>query len=246
MPVDMSVQASIGFSIPVSRMFTRAIVWRGIIYAILMAFGKLLTGLWLIRFSWSFSRLMKNQFGAVQALFGHKNTGEKSQEPASIHGDSQVVDGVVEQPAPGQVQPSDEANVADAITQFSDRLPGSPDTSAEPISHHILPAKPLSLYPASILGSAMIARGEIGFLMASVAASNGVFSSPAPESSPPTDKGFHGTTSDIYLVVMWAIVLCTIVGPTSVGVLVRRVKKLQVKERTANYRADPLGVWGVL
>lgn len=41
--------ASIGFSIPITRMFTGAVVWRGIVFTILMLIGKLVTGIWLIR-----------------------------------------------------------------------------------------------------------------------------------------------------------------------------------------------------
>lgn len=42
--------ASIGFSIPVTQLFEGAIVWRGVIYAILMTIAKLLCGLCLISF----------------------------------------------------------------------------------------------------------------------------------------------------------------------------------------------------
>lgn len=45
--------ASIGFSIPITQMFRGSIVWRGIVYTVLMAFGKLVCGLWLVRFSTS-------------------------------------------------------------------------------------------------------------------------------------------------------------------------------------------------
>ncbi|KAJ5170606.1 uncharacterized protein N7500_003389 [Penicillium coprophilum] len=44
-------RASIGFAIPITKMFSGQVVWRGIIYAILMTIGKMITGLWLIRFS---------------------------------------------------------------------------------------------------------------------------------------------------------------------------------------------------
>lgn len=41
--------ASIGFAIPISKMFTGHVVWRGMVYALLMAFAKLLCGLCLVR-----------------------------------------------------------------------------------------------------------------------------------------------------------------------------------------------------
>ena len=43
--------ASIGFAIPIRDLFNRGVVWRGLVYTVLMLFGKLLTGVWLLRFS---------------------------------------------------------------------------------------------------------------------------------------------------------------------------------------------------
>ena len=95
--------------------------------------------------------------------------------------------------------------------------------------------RPKSLYPASILGCAMVARGEIGFLISAVAESRGIFSS----------AGGDGT-SELFLIITWAIMLCTIVGPIGVGLLTRRVRKLQLMERDCSEeRADPLGIWGI-
>ncbi|KAI5840584.1 Cation/H+ exchanger, partial [Tricharina praecox] len=70
---------------------------------------------------------------------------------------------------------------------------------------------PKSLYPASILGLAMVARGEVAFLIASVAQSSGIFDS----------------SEGLYLIVVWAAMVCTIAGPLGVGSLVRRVKALE-------------------
>jgi hypothetical protein len=79
----------------------------------------------------------------------------------------------------------------------------------------------------------MISRGEIGFLISSVAESHGVF-------------GEDGS-SDEFLVVTWAILLCTLIGPITVGLMVKRVKRLQEAERQkATGREDPLGIWGLL
>ena len=87
-----------------------------------------------------------------------------------------------------------------------------------------------------MLGSAMTARGEIGFLISALADSNGIF------------EQEDGSTQ-IFLVVAWAILLCTIVGPLSIGVLARRVKKLEKEgeqrrlQDGGSARAHPLGVW---
>ena len=78
----------------------------------------------------------------------------------------------------------------------------------------------------------MVARGEIGYLIASLAESQGIFGT-----------GASGGSSDIYLVVIWAISICTLVGPICVGSLVKRVKKL--REIRGESGLDPLGVWGI-
>jgi hypothetical protein len=98
-----------------------------------------------------------------------------------------------------------------------------------------LPPKSKSLYPPFILGLAMVARGEVGYLIASIAESQGIFSSVSSSDG----------SSDIYLVVIWAISLCTLVGPIMVGTLVRRVKKLQQSREISGSGSDPLGVWGI-
>ena len=109
----------------------------------------------------------------------------------------------------------------------------SPNKStSRPDSRISLPPKPKSLYPPSILGLAMVARGEVGYLIASIAESQGIFSSESSEGP-----------SEIYLVVIWAISLCTLIGPILVGTLVRRVKKLQ--RLRGDIGSDPLGVWGI-
>lgn len=78
----------------------------------------------------------------------------------------------------------------------------------------------------------MVARGEVGYFIASLAQSQGMFGT-----------GSAGETSEIYLVIIWAISICTLVGPICVGTLVRRVKKLQ--EIRGGSGPDPLGVWGI-
>ena len=89
----------------------------------------------------------------------------------------------------------------------------------------------------------MISRGEIGFLIASTAESRGVFSS----STPSMKRAEGEESSEVYLIVVWAVVLCTILGPVLTGLLVKRVKRLQGIERRrgGGEKEDPLGVWGV-
>lgn len=198
--------ASIGFSIPITRMFRGAVVWRGLIYTMLMLFGKVTCGLWLVRFpiepsKSNISRLLtKLKWPSIPHLWSARTITQKTD----------------------QIRPSSLRETASDTLSSS-----SPD-----------PPKPFSLHPPLILALAMCARGEIGFLISGVAESKGVFSSPDDASI---------DSSDIFLVVTWAIVLCTIVGPLGVGLAVRRVKTLEDRKnrQQGGSGRNVLGVWGV-
>ncbi|RYN58174.1 hypothetical protein AA0114_g2284 [Alternaria tenuissima] len=215
--------ASIGFSIPITRMFRGAIVWRGIVYAVLMAFAKVVCGLWLVRFSVSTGKrspskiLSKVRLPSVPHLWGKSNHPAPSAQAGATT------------PQVGAAPPHTEATPTQTRPAAS-----SAGTESEARSSPN-PPKPFSLHPPLILAFAMCARGEIGFLISGVAESQGVFG----ETS--------GEPTDIFLVVTWAIVLCTIIGPLAVGLSVRRVKELQARKKKQHEGAerDVLGVWGV-
>tara|TARA_R110002003_G_scaffold239_3_gene17205 strand:- start:5278 stop:6543 length:1266 start_codon:yes stop_codon:yes gene_type:complete len=208
--------ASVGFSIPITRMFAGSIVWRGIVYTVLMAFAKFVCGLWLVRFSTDsrsgrvvISQLLtKVRIPSVPHLWGKRERPGTSPEESA--------------PNPAPAAASTTALASEASSRRSSTNP----------------PKPVSLHPPLILALAMCARGEIGFLISGVAESNGVFSASGQATDEPTD---------IFLVVTWAIVLCTIVGPLGVGLSVRRVKNLQERKSKQQEGAgrDVLGVWGV-
>ncbi|KIW64513.1 hypothetical protein PV04_09441 [Phialophora macrospora] len=185
--------ASIGFSIPISKMFQGPVIWRGLVYTALMAFGKLCCGLWLIRFA--------------TPSPGPRTTGPHTM-PSSPE--------------------RNEAKLKRKMTRSRRHLP-----------------RPKSLYPASILGCAMVARGEIGFLISALAATNGIFTS---HDRTTAGEDSSNLTSDLYLIVTWAILLCTVVGPLSLGFLAKRVKRLQDKRNQDGgheAKEDPLGIWGM-
>lgn len=228
--------ASIGFAIPLTKLFSGPVVWRGIVYTILMLFAKLATGLWLVRFSGPIfpNFVLKSKIrdlsilGRAAKKKGEKRATNKGKETST----SQA--GVM--------------TTGNLSIQLHDVTDGTPQTSANanegrkraqrPKTKHI--NRPLSLYPAAVLGTAMTARGEIGFLIASLAETTGVFSSDiSREPSQP---------SEIYLIVTWAIVLCTIIGPLIVGTLVKRIRRLD-RDLVANgggrREEGPLGIWGV-
>lgn len=80
-----------------------------------------------------------------------------------------------------------------------------------------------SLYAAALLGLAMTTRGEIGFLIAAVAQSAGVIE-----------------PSDVYVVIIWGIALCTLLGPIGVGIFTRKLER----KGTADGQRTILGKWG--
>lgn len=133
--------ATVGFSIPITQMFTGRLIWRGLVYALLMAISKLVCCVWLLRV---------------------KSRGKTNN------------------------------------------------------------------YAVPLLGLSMVPRGEIGFLVASLAESKGVFGEPLSE----------GGSSEVYVIVVWAVVLCTMVAPICIGILVRRIKFIDASGGSS------LGVWG--
>lgn len=72
-----------------------------------------------------------------------------------------------------------------------------------------------SLFPALFMGVAMVARGEIGLLIAQIA--RGAETSLGSDS-----EGLLG--DEAFLVCIWAILLCTLFSPIGVGYIVNRYK----------------------
>jgi Kef-type K+ transport system membrane component KefB len=85
------------------------------------------------------------------------------------------------------------------------------------------PVKSL-IWTSMILSFAMISRGEIGFLIASLAESRDVFS-----------REDSRRASELFLLTIWALFICTILGPLGVGLTVRRIKGNPIVA---------LGTWG--
>ena len=217
--------ASIGFAIPITQMFNGAIVWRGLFYTLLMLLGKLITGLWLVRISTPVlgypHQVFRVPFSSAHRLlyfcWSSKRGEQRTDKPPMGKAESKC------RQKSTQAIPLSEPENVDA------NHPSLTSTAELPTP------KPRSLYPPSILGLAMVARGEIGFLIASIAESEGIFSS---------SNEMNGESSDVFLIVVWAIMLCTILGPVGVGLLVKRVRALQAK-RSSESRGEVLGAWGI-
>lgn len=197
--------ASIGFSIPIRRMFSGYVLWRGIVYFVLMTIGKLVCGMCLVRF-----KSVDMPSSAIKRLVPPRLSACWPWPKSSKVNESQHVNKKSSQPKTSNTAPAKSASNGQKRMQI---------------------LKPKSLYPAALLGSAMVARGEIGFLISSVAETNGVFGSSAGDQN-----------SDLFLVTTWAILLCTLCGPICVGMMVKSVRKLQAGERNQQSgREDPLG-----
>ncbi|KAK4152966.1 hypothetical protein C8A00DRAFT_15754 [Chaetomidium leptoderma] len=126
--------ASIGFAVPFIELWTGEVVWKGIVYTLLMAFGKLLVGIVVPAWDLVSSR---RKGGSLE-----KTTGRHT----------------------------------------------------------------ASWAPATLLGTAMVARGEIGLLVIQIGLNETPF-----------------LTRKAFVIGVWAIVLNTIIGPVLVGVLLKRV-----------------------
>lgn len=215
-------------------MFHGSTIWRGITYSVLMTAGKLACGIWLIRLSLSLNlhtvphRLQKLAHIQVPHLWGQTTA-------KSAHSESQREE--VELRSQDRAGPSATIEPQEATPDSNPTTPApssrSPPVSTSQISsNHTTPSqKPISLYPAAILGLAMVARGEIGFLISSLAESNGIFSADGND--------------QIFLIVTWAVVVCTVLGPIGVGLLVRRVRRLEKERGEGGGGRDVLGAWGV-
>jgi hypothetical protein len=84
----------------------------------------------------------------------------------------------------------------------------------------------------------MVARGEIGFLISSIAESDGIYKG--------TENTGSESASDIFLIVSWAIVLCTVLGPICVGVFVRKIRHERASQGLEGRNEDiTCGIWAV-
>ena len=217
--------ASIGFSVPISQLFNGPTVWRGLVYFVLMLLAKLLTGLWLVRLKMPNLKIPnpRKQTWHRWTCWSTAPAAHKDTAPITESKDVALASRAKAKGTEGGAQP---AKVE------------APQMSTTPSNEGSRQTKPLSLYPASIPGFAMVSRGEVGFLIASVGQSKGKFSENGLEGNAETSDA-----SNLFPIIIWAITLCTIVGPVSVGILVKRVRRLQAGSSARPN--DPLGSWGV-
>jgi len=156
-------------------MFQGSIVWKGIVYSILMIIAKGLVSLVIY-----FEYFRKLWYNGRKRTSAPRNTQNIASQPT---------------PNPQSESPRMEQAVADSS-----------------VSH-----PPHSI--ALLVGFSMIARGEIGFLIASLSQSSGTLTLRHRDGMETQNSG-----EEIFLVIVWAVVLCTISGPIGVGIIVRRLR----------------------
>lgn len=132
--------ASIGFAIPFLELWTGEVIWKGLVFTLLMVFSKLIVG------------LTVPVWDLITVNAGTKAEAEK----ICVGGHRRVIAS--------------------------------------------------SWAPATLLGTAMVARGEIGLLIIQIGLNETPYLS---------QKAF--------VIAVWAIVLNTIIGPVSVGFLIKRI-----------------------
>ncbi|KAI9764514.1 MAG: hypothetical protein M1839_005884 [Geoglossum umbratile] len=222
--------ASIGFSIPITEMFAGPTLWRGIVYALVMVVAKLFTGIWLLRFTIVLPRAIETVSRKVRIPIKRFDSGN----PSGVMSPNKNALGGKSGDASTPV-----ARATDSSVNFERAAAPLPNIPLNPRASKT--SNPRSFYPSAILGIAMVARGEIGFLIASVAESQGIFHTGNEE--------MENGNSSLYLQVTWAIVICTILGPVIVGILVKRVRALDEKREGSVTGGDcgtsVLGVWGI-
>ena len=173
--------ASIGYAVPIRSLFGRRIVWRGFLYSLLSVFTKLITG-GFVMIDYFLKKMKRSK-------------GRKSLKNAAI-----------------VVQPAESAGLA----QTTDPIEGG-STSGTCVHPPLSPSTALpeqelvpSLLPVSLLlGSAMVARGEVSLLIANLA----------------KVKSPHLSPDDLFSITIWVILLCTIAGPVLIGMVVKHMTR---------------------
>jgi hypothetical protein len=191
-----------------------------------MIIAKLACGLWLVSFTNTYRAVSQ----LVQRFSPKLGRSSKSLVPGTQCADSTSMPSRDEDNAAQRAQecndiplePTEGTNTAQTSPQLRNSIPK--------------PEKSISLYPACIVGVGMVARGEIGYLISALAESKGIFG-----------RSAEGQPSELFLIITWAITLCTIIGPISVGLMVNRVRRLESGSQKVRgeSKRNVLGAWGV-
>ena len=135
------------------------------------------------------------------------------------------------------------AKVAVGVAVYGDYLVRKLRQTARHGQSRTTPPEKAPHIPAAIIALAMVARGEIGFLIASLSSSAGTLT---VRSAASTNPDTAATSQGVFLVIIWAVVLCTLLGPVGVGITVRKLMHSQRNSSDASaseVRMLVLGRW---
>lgn len=212
-----------GFAIPLQPLFHGSVIWRGIVYTILMALGKCATSVWLFLYPPVSKYLGRFQIKIKVGSSESEKTSNPAPSPAN--------------PTAPTLDSTQMPSTSNAISDYhfstdngiemippaEHRDPPSEKGYQEQIPE-TTPQYPRTRYAAFLLSFAMTVRGEIGFLIAAVGQGINIL---VPE--------------EVYLVVIWAVILCTLLGSIGVGFVVYIIKR---KGMSGGSAIELLGVWG--
>ncbi len=193
---------------PFLDLWEPTVLWRGIVYSILMCLAKLAVGLPILVYpaTMVFVQSLPTWTGRVLSTIGSKCVACLTQVSQRLRRRAAA-------PPEAEALPSTSIPSADHSSDEKRSHPGDMIQSRRtPLGWSQITA---SIPPAVFMGVAMVSRGEIGLLIAQLARTGG-----HGEASESHTSGLLG--DEAFLVAIWAILLCTLVGPISVGVVVRR------------------------
>ncbi|KAJ3370264.1 Hsp70 ATPase ssc1 [Allomyces arbusculus] len=175
--------ASMGSAIPIGGLWKPTILWRGLVYAVLMALSKALVG-------------------PVVVLLDALLCRTRASAPPSPS------------PSPSPSLPAPTPDVSTPTTRSTD-TPTTLSTiesqsAATTSTDDYDTLMDVRVSAATLLGLGLIARGEIGIVIAQLAYAAG------------TTGSVELLGEEPFLVAMWAIVLCTVVGPAAMAIVARR------------------------
>jgi len=170
-----------------------------------MAFAKGVTSVWLVVLP-LLHLLLRKLILTCRALMHRilKSLKSRQQSPVSS---SVSAPTVAKEPEPPPNEISRPPESASAITSNVTPTNIQPRSTDETDRRDDIPWTSHKLNEVLLVGFAMISRGEIGFLIAGVAQTTNVL-----------------VPLDLYLVVIWGILICTLIGPICVGVIVRKME----------------------
>lgn len=165
-----------------------------------MILSKLAVGIPIILWTVSLPKLRSKRTPPPPVVLDVKKDSESDIDISSIAEDIGVTS-ITEIPVVEEEEDIEQGEPPQRIpfSRSSTKVDPPPNKPAHALFHS-------SILPALLVGSAMVSRGEIGLLIAQIA----------------KESAGGLLTDDTYLMCIWAILICMLVGPMAVGFIVTR------------------------